>query len=140
MKFIHSLTAFIISLYLVSCTKQVAGPKGDSGTAGLAGNLKQSSITSFKVLASSWSLNDKVWEFTAVLSNISADVIEKGEVKIYREVNSQWWPLPYGNGYIFTQYSLSPGTVRFNTTHIHGGVPEKPSDANYRIVIFLPAN
>jgi hypothetical protein len=139
-KCMFALTVLIVSLCFMSCTKKVAGPKGDSGTAGLAGNLKQTSITSFKVLSNSWSLNDKTWEFTAVLPNISGDVIEKGEVNIYREVDSKWWPLPYGNGYIFTQYSLTPGTVRFNVTHIHGGVPERPADANYRLVILYPAN
>lgn len=92
------------------------------------------------MLGSTWTLSDKEWESWLVLTDLSEDVVKKGEVKVYKKVGSDWMPLPYGKGYLFTQYSFEAGIVRLKLSHIHGGVPDRPADEVYRVVIFSPAN
>lgn len=133
--------AMILILFIgSSCEKQVPGPQGDPGTAGLSGNLIQKSTNAINVLGSTWTLSDKEWESWLVLTDLSEDVVKKGEVKVYKKVGSDWMPLPYGKGYLFTQYSFEAGIVRLKLSHIHGGVPDRPADEVYRVVIFSPAN
>lgn len=132
----------MIAMLLIgsSCEKQVAGPQGDAGAAGLPGNLIQKSTNALNILSSTWTLSDKEWESWLVLTDVSEDVVKKGEVKVYKKVGSDWMPLPYGKGYLFTQYSFEAGIVRLKHSHIHGGVPNRPADEVYRVVVFSPAN
>ena len=123
-----------------ACKKNVAGPQGDPGTPGKPGNLKQSHINSLKVLSSSWTETpDYNWETSLYIGEINKQVIEKGEVELYFEADSQWNPLPYGKGYLFMQYSISENSLHLEYKSIHGGAVPKPPDGNYRIVIFSPA-
>jgi len=142
-KLFFVIPVFIFMLTGSSCTKNVAGPQGDPGTPGKPGNLKQSHINPIKITSSYWSMKATTtynyWEAVIVVSEITQDVIEKGEVKLYMENNSQWSALPFSDHYIFTQYSIEKGLIRLNCSHIHGGTPTKPLDTNYRIVIFSPA-
>lgn len=130
----------IVLLTVSSCKKQVPGPQGDPGTPGLKGNLTQKSTNAINVLSSTWTLSNKEWESWLVLLDLSEDVVKRGEVKVYKKVGSDWMPLPYGKGYLFTQYSFEAGIVRLKHSHIHGGVPDRPADEVYRVVIFSPSN
>lgn len=131
----------IIFFLLSSCKKNVAGPQGDAGTPGKPGNLKVSSTNTFELQASSWTYfpNYNHWKLNLFFAEINTDVLEKGEVKLYMKVNSQWQVLPYGKDYIFTQYGISNNTIEIVVSHIHGGVPERPLDGEYRLVVFFPA-
>ena len=135
--FFVTLSCALVFLF-AGCTKNVAGPKGDAGTPGKPGNLKQSAVN-LQINSSSWSLNVNTWEATVYLSGITKDVVEKGEVKLYISADSQWCGMPYGKGYIFTQYSIEREFIHLNCTHIHGGIPSRPATADYRAVIFYPA-
>ncbi|WP_317899680.1 hypothetical protein [Aurantibacillus circumpalustris] len=135
------ISILVLLFMFTACKKYVAGPQGDPGTPGKAGNLTQININPIKVSTFSWTFKSNTfsWETTIYVGEISKDVIEKGEVKVYLDLNDQWNALPYGKNYIFTQYSISENLIKLNTSHIHGGEPSRPLDANYRIVIFSPA-
>jgi hypothetical protein len=122
-----------------ACTKQVAGPKGDPGTPGKAGNLKKELATVITLNASSWALEEQTWKASVFVSAITRDVIERGEVKLYVEKDGKWWALPYGQGYVFTQYSIEENFIRLECTDIHEGLPEQPQTARFRLVVFIPA-
>lgn len=122
-----------------TCTKSVAGPKGEPGTAGKNGNLKQTYIGPFTQPASSWSFDGSRWNSIIYVSEISSDVISKGEVRVYMLVGSEWWSLPYAVGNLFTQMSIEKGLVHLLRSKIHDGPPAQPVATNFRIVVFSPA-
>lgn len=139
---LHLLLIILIAsilLTLVACTKYVAGPKGEAGTPGSAGNLVVSQF-SLTIKSSDWSALEATWIADVFSDKITPIVLQKGEVKVYVNVDGNWWVLPYGKDYIFTQSTLQEGKIRLVTAHIHGGVPIQPTTTNYRIVILAPAN
>lgn len=127
----------IILLVSISCTKQVAGPKGDPGIAGKNGNAKQTTSIIFNQPTSAWVANGDDWESYIFLAEISDNVVAKGEVRVYIESNSTWWPLPYGVLDTFIQMTIEKGRVKLNCSRIHGG-PAKPVSSNYRVIIMEP--
>lgn len=137
--FLHFLWVISLICTFASCTKYVAGPKGETGSAGGAGNLvlKQFSIT---INSSDWSQQEATWIVEIFSDQITQTVLEEGEVKVYIQVDNAWWSLPYGKDYIFTQSTVQLGKIRLVREHIHGGVPLLPATANYRVVIHQPAN
>ena len=137
---LHSILLVVTVLLFTDCTKQVAGPKGDPGKPGTLGNLRQSVISSLKVASQSWTLNNAKWEVLIFDETITNTVINKGEVILYMQKDSTWWALPHGEKFIFTQYSIEQGIVRLQCTHVHGGVPDRPLDANYRVIVLAPGN
>jgi len=134
---------FIVSLCLAAsffagCTKNVAGPKGDPGTPGKSGNLLQTHVN-IAVPATAWSLNINTWEASAYVPEIAKLAVDKGEVKVYIKMDSKWCGMPYGDGYVFTQYAVEKEFIHFSYTHIHGGMVSKPADLDFRVVVFSPA-
>lgn len=132
------LIPFLI-LALNSCTKQVAGPKGDPGTPAKKGNLKQSQRT-ITVPTASWSFIGGVWVTSLSVPEISNDVVMKGEVKVYMKVETVWWSLPYAVENIFMKQKMEPGILHLELMQIHGGPPPAPNPTDFRIVTFAPAN
>jgi hypothetical protein len=124
-------------LVSLSCTKQVAGPKGDPGTPAKNGNAKQTTSVIFNQASSAWLANGDDWESYIFLSEITDNVLTKGEVRVYIESNATWWPLPYGVLDTFIQMTIEKGRVKLNCSRIHGG-PAKPASSNYRVVIMEP--
>lgn len=121
-----------------ACTKYVAGPKGDPGTPGEAGNLVLSQFS--KTIDSlDWSKQEAAWIADIYTEQLTKNVIEKGEVKVYLYTENDWWVLPYGKNYVFTQCTIELGKIRLIREDIHGGVPSRPSKSDYRIVIMSPA-
>jgi hypothetical protein len=120
------------------CTKNVPGPQGDPGTPGKTGNARQSHMNSFNLPSSEWTADLTVWRSLIYAPGVSKNVIEKGEVKVYIQEGATWWSLPYAVGDLFILYSLENGIINLTYTDIHGGTPERPLGANYRVVIIEP--
>jgi hypothetical protein len=143
--FLKTTKAFVflgvVFFLLGSCKKNVVGPKGDSGTPGTPGNLKISYTNTFELSSSSWTYfpNLNHWSLNLFVAEINSDVLEKGEVKLYMKVGTQWQVLPYGKNYVFMQYNISHNFIGIVVSHIHGGIPERPLDGEYRVVVFSPA-
>ncbi len=125
-------------LILNACTKQVAGPKGENGTPGKSGNLKQTHIGPFAQASSLWTFDGSVWTSEILASDITADVVSRGEVRVYMQENGIWWSLPHSVGDLFTQMSIAKGQVHLTRSKIHAGPPLKPTNTNFRVVIFAP--
>lgn len=133
-----SVFCLLFLLGAFACTKYVAGPQGDPGTPGEAGNLVLSQFS--KTIDSlDWSKQEAAWIADIYTEQLTKNVIENGEVKVYLYTENDWWVLPYGKNYVFTQCSIELGKIRMIKEDIHGGVPSRPSKSDYRIVIMTPA-
>lgn len=132
-----SVPAFLCILFLslAGCTKQVPGPKGDPGTPGQQGNATMTSIP-VTIEASSWSFNNVYYSRVLFIPEITREVVNSGDVKVYMKVNSQWWCLPYGVGDIFMQSTFQENNLVLRYTKIHDGPPPSPGKVDIRIVIF----
>ncbi len=124
---------------LSSCKKDVAGPKGDPGTNGGTGNLKKSERT-FTVQASSWVNTLGFYSTNVYFPEITNDVITKGEVKVYMQIGTQWWSLPYAVGDIMMHQSIELDYLHLNYSRIHGVPPSSPGQVTFRVVVFAPVN
>jgi hypothetical protein len=133
---IVSATLIAACAFFTACTKYVPGPQGDPGAPGGKGTLK---ITNLTYAASSWSLDvsDK-WESTFQSTKITDNVIAKGEVDVFMQIDNKWWSLPYGEGDFFMQANVEKNFVRLKYLKIHGGPPPKPDTKNFRIVVMEP--
>jgi hypothetical protein len=134
----YSFSCVLLALFL-SCTKNVAGPKGEPGTPAKQGNVVQKHINSFTQPTSEWYVKSAIaWESLVFSTELTRDVVKKGVVKVYMQIDQVWWALPHADGNDFTQYSIEENFIRLNHSNSHGGFPQKPEPVNFRIVIFLP--
>lgn len=142
MKYAYNKSVYLIVTILIvvfsSCTKNVAGPKGDPGEPGKKGNVRQSHISSFTQDSSAWSFTGNWWTTTIYASGVTNNLMSKGEVKVYMQIGDKWWNLPYAVGDIFMEVSIEPGLVHLKYSKIHGGPPAKPGPINFRIVFLEP--
>lgn len=134
-----SLFFIVLFLIISSCTKQVAGPKGDPGKDAGKGNLKKSERT-ITVTPASWSFNGGQYTTTLFIPEITNEVITKGEIKVYMKVGAAWWSLPYAVGDIFMEQTSETGKLHLEYSKIHDGPPPAPVQTDFRIVAFAPAN
>jgi hypothetical protein len=132
------LLLLFLCLSFNSCKKSVAGPQGDAGTPGGQGNLKQSD-RSFTIFPGSWTFNGGWYNCDVYCPEITSSVISSGEIKVYMQVNSQWWSLPYTVGDIFMEQTSETGTLHLKYSKIHGGPPPAPTQNVFRIVVSSPA-
>ncbi|MDZ4664641.1 MAG: hypothetical protein SGJ15_07175 [Bacteroidota bacterium] len=141
MKHSNIKTLFLAIPFLLlafsACKKDVAGPKGDSGTDGKKGNLKKSERT-FTVQTSSWINNSGFWNATIYFPEITNDVITKGEVKVYMKIGTQWWSLPYAVGDIMMHQSIEFEYLHLEYSRIHGIPPSSPGQVTFRVVVSQP--
>lgn len=138
MKSAFYLIVFILMVFF-SCKKYEVGDKGDKGTPGGAGNLVVKDL-SLTMDSTSWTKAEFVWINEIFTDLLTQNVLEKGEVKVYQKIDGNWFVLPHGENYIFTQASFELGKIKLLNEHIHGGVPPRPATTNYRIVFMSPAN
>ena len=138
--FPSSVCILVICLSLVfsGCTKSVAGPKGEAGSPGKNGNLKETHLGPFTQQSSLWTFDGSVWASEIYVSDINADVMARGEVRVYMQENGEWWTLPHSVGNLFTQMSIDKGMVHLVRSKIHDGPPLQPVNTNFRVVIFSP--
>src|SRR6476661_2150848 len=131
------LYVVLISL-LISCTKNVPGPKGESGTPGKTGNLKQTLIGPYTRDSTSWTFDGYTWKNDIFVDEITTDVINKGEVRVYIKVGDEWMTLPYAKGTVFTQMTIEEKHLQLNRKKIHDGPPSRPENLSIRIIILSP--
>lgn len=127
----------MISLSLLSCQKEaVQGPQGDPGTPGGGGNADISASQVFTVVTTQWqtSIDSSYWKFTIASELITQSVVDKGVLKVFVQRGDFWWELPYTEGDLFTQCGFEVGLANLFFTDIHGGLPDRPETAAYRVV------
>lgn len=123
-----------VAVFLCRCTKQVPGPKGDTGAAGGNGNAKHSTTVVFNHPASAWAPSEDNWETVIFVPEITEQVLSGGKVKVYVQINDLWWPLPHEASETFTQFTLRNGFIKLFCERLHGNTV-KPVSANYRVTI-----
>lgn len=133
------LSVPVLLILFASCKKYVAGPKGDPGTPGLNGNVKQYSIVVNQASAV-WTFNGGWWTSSLDAPTITDGVIERGDVKVYVQVGTEWWALPYAVGNLITQCSVENSVVHLKYYKIHNGPPAMPDNMNFRIVTMVPVD
>ncbi len=130
------LVAPLLMFAFSSCTKHVAGPKGEPGTDGKKGNLKKTERT-FTVSASSW-VNTGWYNAKVYFPEITNDVLKKGDVEVYMKIGTQWWSLPYGVEDVFMHHSIEFEYINFEYSKIHGVPPTAPGDRTFRVITYSP--
>jgi hypothetical protein len=138
-KFKYVLFFLSFMSLFTACKKQVAGPKGESGTNGKNGNTNQSHIKEFTLLAYEWKTNTVNYDWNATINTelVTDEVIEKGLVNVYVNVNSVWMPLPYMREDFHLRYKLSKGKIGLNYFKLHG-VADQPGAMNIKVSIVSP--
>lgn len=137
MKQIIYLGTFILMLFFTACTKEtVQGPKGDPGAAGGGGNSSIQSSAIFTVSTTQWqkTADTSAWKFTINTDLITKDIVDKGIVKVFVQIGTSWWELPFTEGDLFTQFGFDVGVANLYFTDIHGGLPARPSTKAYRVI------
>lgn len=117
-----------------SCNKEVAGPKGDTGAPGKDGNANVSGTGAFSVSFNDWTASGPVWTTFLFYDKITNDIVTKGSVQVFVQIDNVWWGLPYSEGDAYTNFGIELGKVKLSHGESHGGLPDKPATANYRIV------
>lgn len=132
-----ALLLMLTSCLLVtsSCKKEVAGPKGDTGAPGKDGNANVSGTGAFSVSFNDWTANGQVWTAFLFYDKITSEIVNKGSVQVFVQIDNLWWGLPYLEGDAYTNFGIEAGKVKLVHGESHGGLPDKPSTANYRIVV-----
>ena len=134
------LLPIIALLSLSACKKkEIPGPQGPPGTNGTGGNANTSASDVFVVNTADWKVNGNVYEYIYASTLLTAKVVNEGSVKVFTETNGVWWELPHADGDLLSQCGFSEGKVRITYADIHGGLPDAPPTANYRLVT-LSAN
>lgn len=139
---ISSRTVFIISILLASllgsCKKQATGAPGEQGPPGKDGNVTIKNIPSFIHPSSAWTKDQNGWKSIITVPEINRDVVDKGMVRVYIQIGSSWWDLPYSSGGISTESGVDVGIVVLKNNDINGAITPQPVTQNYRIVIVTP--
>jgi hypothetical protein len=139
-KFFKKGVYFLILVILfAACKKQVAGPKGESGINGKNGNANQSHIKEFTLLSQDWKTNTVRMDWNASIATelITDDVIQKGMVCVYLNVNGRWTSIPHAFDDFRLQYKLSKGVIGLNYLETHG-VAAQPGAMNIKVSIVSP--
>ncbi len=128
------ITVFFFAAFLLaigSCSKTgtagATGPKGDTGTA----NVIYSAWTTltFKVdTVHSGSVIDSVGsEYTWSAPKITADIVNKGELKVYVNFGTTTAPdiapIPYFDGSVYLNDQFSVGEIYMYSNAIVAGIP-----------------
>jgi hypothetical protein len=121
----------------MSCKKEVIGPKGDKGVAGGQGNLIQTHRV-FTLSSNAWTSNLGVWWAKVYAPEITNEVINKGEVRVYMKVNNAWWSCPYAVGNLFMEQEIEQGYLNLKYSHIHGDPPPAPIATEFKLVVYKP--
>ena len=128
----------VLPLLFTFCTKNVAGPKGDPGTPRKSGNVFQTHTKAFVQPPSAWTKLEFDWESVIYVAEITKSVLEKGEVKVYVQIGTDWYDLPYVEGLFVTRCRFETGMIYLNYYNTHTAIPQRPEARNYRVVVFSP--
>ena len=128
-----------LGILFSACKKEeIPGPKGDPGTPGIGGNSNIVSTNSFVINSAAW-ISDTVAQCMKVTLSFTAltqDVVDKGGVKVYKQVGTVWSELPLTTTDLFTQYGFDVGNLYLNYINIEGGMPgTPPATERYRLTI-----
>lgn len=129
----------VVASLLISASckkKEIQGPKGEPGKNGTGGNAGMSSSAEFVVAATEWNTVNNVWQYNYASNLINTQVVSGGGVKVFMKVASSWYELPFADGDILTQFGFSEGKVVLSVADIHGGLPDQPATASFRVVTF----
>lgn len=139
---IQLLRILVLSCFAIlmtsSCKKQeIKGPQGDPGQNGTGGNSSMNTSSVFTIDSTAWQLNTdlRYWEVISSQPLITKEIVEKGAVKVYFQVNNYWWQLPYSISDQVTQYSFKEGILRFTVMDVEGAIPHRPASTAYRLVV-----
>jgi hypothetical protein len=124
-----------------ACQKEVQGPQGEPGTPGANGkDATPPVIVNFLITAGQWSTTvDSVDYRTSYFTDkLTKDVLERGAVQVYMQVDNTWWALPYGSHDETMIYGIEEKLVRLTVYNSHSGLPDKVPTRNYRLVIIPP--
>jgi hypothetical protein len=96
--FVLFLVILCAGVFLMACSKNVAGPKGDPGTPGKNGNTDQATTAVVELSSDAWSVlptnTADQWQATIFVEAISKEVLSNGEVQVYILKDNFWWALP----------------------------------------------
>ncbi len=134
-----SVYFLILAILLIACKKQVAGPKGESGINGKNGNANQSYIKEFTLLPQEWKTNTvrMDWNANIVTDLVTDEVIQKGMVCVYLNVNGRWTSIPHAFDDFRLQYKLAKGVIGLNYLETHGAA-DQPGAMNFKVTIVSP--
>lgn len=138
----HLVLAGLVVLCQVACEKkEIQGPKGDPGTPGGGGNTSISSSDIFTIASSQWlpAADSSAWEVSISTPLITDEVFNKGAVRLYTRESASWWEVPNTREDLFMQFSFETGTLHLQFFDMHGGLPERPLTAQYRLVVTYAA-
>lgn len=125
--------------FLISCTKQVAGPKGEIGTPGKSGDLVTTQ-TIIRKDSTEWKVNSGAWELNVFISELTNETIFNScEVKVYRKIDSSWWALPSMIDDYIMKYGIANGYVKLNGYEFHGAPGHRPPIADFKVVLLYKA-
>jgi hypothetical protein len=127
---------FFSLLLLTSCKKDVPGPKGDSGEPGKNGNAIEGHF-SLRVDSTAWTFISNGYEHNRVVSDISPDLVLRGDAEVYLQIGNQWWGLPHIEGDVVMQASIENNLLRLRYFKIHG-TAKHPGTRNFRVVTLTP--
>jgi len=139
MKYILKVIFFSLAaaFFISGCSKEtVKGPKGDPGDPGGGGNSTIQASSIFTVSTTQWqkTADTSAWKFTINTALITQDIVDKGSVKVFTQIGTSWWELPYTEGDLFTQFGFDVGVANLYFTDIHGGLPARPVTRAYRVI------
>lgn len=131
-----------LAISISSCKKEtVVGPKGETGPAGANGNANVKAEGPIVIEQSAWITNSDSLAWSAIIfsEKITQEIVDKGSVEVYFKKDNVWWSLPYTEGDATTAVGVALGKVYLVKSESHGGLPEKPLKADYRMVITASA-
>ncbi len=114
--------------------KEIPGPQGPPGVNGTGGNANTANSDVFVINTSDWKVNGNVYEVIYSSSLLTSTVVNAGSVSVFTQLSGVWWELPTAHGDLLMQCGFSEGKVKITYADIHGGLPDPPPTANYRIV------
>lgn len=127
-----------LTILLSGCTKkEIPGPQGEPGVPGANAKSYVVSTDFIPILSSAWKVDSvaKLWSTIVKLPLITKDIVDRGSVKVFFQIDGAWSELPTLSADTFTQFSFSLGQVNMLVNDMHGTMPAKPISANYRFVI-----
>ena len=130
-----SILAVGLLLTAASCSKTgTPGPVGPQGATGATGNANVIGEPTFTV--TSWTPIGNTYNADITNSDITADVVNKGVVEVYKYYpNSGWTNLPDINGGTSTVFTFGLGGYTITVETTDGSTVNNPGSVTFRDVV-----